>query len=121
MGFRRISIKLPWPPSVNHYYVRTTFGRAISKKGRAYRENVILIMRAAGVPTLKGQLSMWVTAFPPDKRKRDLDNILKAMLDAIQHGGGMADDNQIKILRLERGEVMREVGGMVAVCLEELE
>ena len=34
--------------------------------------------------------------YPPDRRRRDLDNLQKSLWDAIQYGGGYRDDSQIK-------------------------
>jgi len=58
-----------------------------------------------------------VTAYPPDKRKRDLDNILKALLDAMQ-GSLYEDDSQIDQLLIKRGDVIK--GGKVRVTIEEI-
>jgi len=48
------------------------------------------------------RLSVFIEAFPPDKRKRDLDNVLKSLLDALQHAGVYADDCQIDRLSIIR-------------------
>ncbi|NBW23084.1 MAG: RusA family crossover junction endodeoxyribonuclease, partial [Caulobacteraceae bacterium] len=54
-------------------------------------------------------------AFPPDKRKRDLDNVLKSLLDALTHANVWDDDSQIDDLRIYRNIV----AGMVKVRLYE--
>jgi crossover junction endodeoxyribonuclease RusA len=43
-------------------------------------------------------------AFPPDRRRRDLDNLLKALLDSIEHAGVYEDDSQIDLLVARRRE-----------------
>jgi crossover junction endodeoxyribonuclease RusA len=40
-----------------------------------------------------------------DRRRRDLDNVQKALLDALEHGGVYRDDAQIDLLVVERGPV----------------
>lgn len=108
---------LPWPPSVNHYW-RTWRGRMlISRQGRAYREQVGAILRAAGVTPLSGHLAIHVELYPPDKRKRDVDNTFKAIGDSLQHGGAFHDDSQIVWLLLEKAEVVS--GGRVVVRIAE--
>jgi crossover junction endodeoxyribonuclease RusA len=46
---------------------------------------------------------MNVMVLPPDRRRRDIDNCLKSLLDALQHGGAYADDSQIVRLFIEKG------------------
>lgn len=111
------TITLPWPPSVNHYW-RTWRGRMlISRRGRAYREQVGAILRAAGVTPLAGSLAVHVELYPPDRRKRDVDNTFKAIGDSLQHGGAFHDDSQIVWLLLERADVV--AGGKVIVRIAE--
>lgn len=112
-----MTLTLPWPPSVNHYW-RTWRGRMlISRQGRAYREQVGAILRAAGVTPLAGPLAVHVELYPPDRRKRDVDNSLKAIGDSLQHGGAFQDDSQIVWLLLEKAEVV--AGGKVIVRIAE--
>lgn len=111
------TITLPWPPSVNHYW-RTWRGRMlISRQGRAYREQVGAILQAAGVTPLAGSLAVHVELYPPDRRKRDVDNTFKAIGDSLQHGGAFQDDSQIVWLLLEKAEVV--TGGKVVVRIAE--
>ncbi len=42
-----------------------------------------------------GDLMVEIIMYPPDKRKRDMDNIKKALFDALQHAGLYKDDYQI--------------------------
>jgi crossover junction endodeoxyribonuclease RusA len=42
-----------------------------------------------------GDLMVEIIIYPPDKRKRDMDNIKKALFDALQHAGLYYDDYQI--------------------------
>lgn len=118
-------IQLPYPPSVNTYY-RTFKGRIlISAPGRAYRQ---LILSTIGHLTRMDKIIectpigfdifMHVLVYPPDKRRRDLDNILKALLDALQHGGLYKDDSQISKLVIERKEVVKS--GSVFVMIDKI-
>lgn len=98
-----ISITLPWPPSINHYWRHTKNGHYISKEGKTYRETVYYsCVKYKGKISDDSRLSVIIEAFPPDKRKRDLDNILKSLLDALQHAGMYKDDNQIDRLSIHR-------------------
>ncbi len=105
---------LPWPPSVNHYWLlKRNGGRYISDAGRDFRNSVWAIARAKRCTTMNGRVAVSVRASPPDKRKRDLDNILKALLDALQYVGLINDDSNIDDLHIVREEPKR--GGSVRV------
>jgi Holliday junction resolvase RusA-like endonuclease len=86
---------LPYPPSVNHYWRRVGPKTLISREGRRFRERVVAILAALRVEPLSGPLAINVELHPPDNRRRDIDNVTKALLDALQHGGAYADDSQI--------------------------
>ncbi len=99
-----LELELPYPPSVNHYWRRVGARTLISRGGRAFREAVCSILAARGIQSLDGPLVVEVMIHPPDKRRRDIDNIQKALLDALQHGGAYGDDSQIVRLTIEKCE-----------------
>ena len=97
---------LPYPPSINHYWRSIGNGRVlISKEGREYRSTVCSLL--FGSARLRGRLAISILATMPDKRKRDLDNIAKALLDALGHAGVYDDDSQIDDLRIVRSDVAK--------------
>ncbi|MBC0395582.1 RusA family crossover junction endodeoxyribonuclease, partial [Escherichia coli] len=53
------------------------------------------------------------------KRRRDLDNILKAPLDALTHAGLLIDDEQFDEVNIMRGQVVP--GGRLGIKITELE
>ena len=113
-----VTLTLPWPPSVNKYW-RTFQGRMIiSAEGRSYRKAVadqVLIQRGAKHYT--GKLRVQIEAFRPDNRRRDLDNLLKAVLDGCTHAGVWEDDSNIVDLRIYWADT---VGGMLKVKVSEV-
>ena len=111
-----MQVTLPWPPTVNTYYRSVGGAVKISEKGRAYAKAVadqVLIQRAA--KQLTGRLQVHITAFPPDKRKRDLDNLFKSVLDSLTKAGVWLDDSQIDQLSIQR----KTIGGYIKVCITE--
>jgi len=114
-----IELELPYPPSVNHYWRRVGPRTLISREGRAYREKVCLILAASGVQPLDGLIHLVVDLHAPDHRRRDVDNALKALCDALASGGAYRDDSQIKDLEVHMREPVE--GGRAVVRIEEME
>lgn len=110
---------LPWPPSVNDYWGHTRTGRTfIYKSGVEFRDRVIAIAAGSGEP-MEGRLEVFVEVYPPNRRRRDLDNVLKAILDGLEHAGVYKNDGQIDRLHVDRCSVVE--GGAVCVSVHRLE
>lgn len=114
---RRVTLELPYPPSTNRYWRHVGHKVLISAEGRAYRKTVAA--ETVLVARVDGRLRVEVLAYPPDRRRRDLDNALKCLLDSIKDAGIFHDDEQIDDLRIMRRDVFR--GGKVVVTIERLE
>ena len=88
----------------------------LSARGREYRAGVIAAVREFGQPEkLHGRLRVTMLLNPPDRRARDIDNPIKAVLDALTHAEVWADDSQIKKLEVEMGEIV--IGGKATVSV----
>lgn len=111
-----MEIELPFPPSTNHMWRRVGNRILISRRGRAFRHAVCSILAAARIRPLGGKLAVQVDIYPPDNRRRDIDNLLKALLDALAHGGAYHDDSQVARLVIGRREAVP--GGKVRVKIE---
>lgn len=111
-----IQLELPYPPSVNHYWGQFGKQRFIGKKGKAFRLAVAEACLDAQVQTMEGRLSVHVAIFPPDRRARDIDNVLKPLLDACEHAGCFVNDSQIDELHIIRQDI-RKGGGCTIVIL----
>lgn len=108
-----IKLELPYPPSVNHYWRRVGARTLISRGGRAFRQAVCAILADYGAEPLAGPLVIDIRIHPPDNRRRDVDNVQKALLDALEKAGVYHDDSQIVRLSIEKGEVV--TGGKTLV------
>jgi len=91
---------LPFPPSVNHYWRHVGHRTLISRTGRAYRQSVLHDVQQLGLRAITGPIKLEVIATRPDRRRRDLDNLLKSLLDALDHAEVYEDDSQIQDLRI---------------------
>jgi Holliday junction resolvase RusA-like endonuclease len=114
-----LTLELPHPPSLNHYWRRVGARTLISREGRRFRKHVVAILKELGCTTLHGPLAAEVEVFPPDRRRRDLDNVLKSLLDALEHGGAYCNDSQIVELHIRKCEVVPN--GKVRVTLRPME
>jgi crossover junction endodeoxyribonuclease RusA len=97
-------LTLPFPPTVNTYY-RNVKGRTLmSKKGRAYRALAIstCFWQKTYCYAADVRLAVTLNLYPPNKRKWDIDNRVKATLDALQHAGIIPDDEQVDELEIIR-------------------
>lgn len=118
-----IYLTLPFPPSVNTYYRSPRSGplagrTLISKAGRAYRVAVAETVAERGQKMPAGaRLSVAVALYAPDRRTRDIDNSMKALLDSLHHAGVFEDDGLIDELHIRRGPVTK--GGKAVVVVME--
>lgn len=120
---------LPYPPSLNRIWraiVTRRRGKVVARillslDGRAYRQKVIAHVAGLDLPALPGgaRLALHLHACAPDRRKRDLSNIPKALEDALTHAQLWADDSLIDDLRVTRGPITRP--GHVLVTITPLE
>ena len=113
-----IELQLPYPPSVNHYWGQRGNHRFVGKKGQEFRLEVKVVALERKIKAIEGRLSLKVYLYPPDKRKRDIDNVLKSLLDAMEHAGVYENDSQLDELYIKRCEVVK--GGKCVVVITQL-
>ena len=101
-------------------YWRNFRGRTIlSPKGREFKAAVADYVVEYKVPKLgDSKLRISMVLFPRDKRKIDIDNRIKCVLDALQDAGVFDDDFQVDELSIVRGKPIK--GGAIRVLIEEI-
>ena len=110
--------ELPWPPSVNHYYRHVGPRVLISRDGRKYRELVVARFHIDRVAKYTGPVELNIELYPPDNRRRDVDNNLKCLLDTFTRAGLYGDDSQVFKLTVVKREPMPP-DGLVFVRINE--
>jgi crossover junction endodeoxyribonuclease RusA len=103
-----MTFNLPWPPSVNHMHISTGKARFRSKAYVAFCGLVANIVEREKIPAMGAQrltVSIWL--FAPNRRKVDIDNRVKPILDALQRAGVYDDDEQIDEFHVYRAEIAK--------------
>lgn len=111
---------LPWPPSINGYWRAVRMGKGcrqiISERGRVFRNAAAVAVAEAGGGAIDGRLDVRIVLHPPTRRRCDIDNYAKAILDALEHAGVYEDDGAIDRLEVVRGRVV--LGGRANVRVQ---
>ncbi|MBB3324891.1 RusA family crossover junction endodeoxyribonuclease [Atlantibacter sp. RC6] len=109
-----MKLTLPFPPSVNTYWRAPNKGalagrHLVSAAGRKYQSEacaaIVEQLRRLPKPSTTAA-AVEIILFPPDQRRRDLDNYNKALFDALTHAGVWKDDSQVKRMLVEWGPVV---------------
>jgi len=139
-------LELPWPPTVNHYFMEyamppgadkviaqlrdhgrhgfhkwlrknTRTMKRVGEKGHAYRADVLeIVLQHRCNKGLQGPIKMKIRAYPPDRRERDLSNLYKCLEDALENAAVYLSDYQIAA-HDSRRELETVKGGLVVVEL----
>ena len=107
---------LPYPPSVNHLWKHWAHGVYMTEEGKAYKKAVLVHLKKLyrHQPCL-GDVVLEIAVQYPDRRRRDLDNLLKITQDSLVYAGLLGDDKQIKDLRIYYAGLLK--GGRLSVSL----
>jgi crossover junction endodeoxyribonuclease RusA len=101
-GPRTIEVELPFPPSVNFVWrMNRKTGRIyVNPKVHTYRRDVGILVNAMRPKpeTITGNFAAEIRLNPP---VGDLDNRIKATLDAVQQAGLIANDKHCQRLTVE--------------------
>lgn len=119
------SLVLPWPPSMNHVW-RVGLRKAyLDSQVQAFRIRALAAVKAARISgtapsePLSGPVAVMLECFPPDRKRRDLDNLPKAVFDAMTKARVWNDDSQVQLMLPFWGP--RRKGGRIEVSVLPLE
>lgn len=107
---------LPWPPAGLSPNARLHWA-ALSKLKKQYREACRLQVLAQGAQPMQGCLRVQLEFVPPNRRKRDWDNLVASMKSGLD---GLADALQVDDSQfvLSFHVVPDQVAGLVRVSVE---
>ncbi|MCI5633305.1 RusA family crossover junction endodeoxyribonuclease [Helicobacter sp.] len=95
------------PPSVNHYWLGSGWNRYVSKRGVEFKRALALSAKASNITPTEKQVCLSVVWHKKDNRRRDIDNILKPILDAL-NGIAYFDDSQVSELFVKKEQGAQE-------------
>lgn len=113
-----VKLDLPYPTgiSVNHCWKRSRYGVYLDPRVKHYRLLVDVV--CTGQPRFgRSPVDVTIDCLFPDKRKRDIDNILKVTLDALVSCKIFDDDSQV--MKLSVANAGFTPGGRLEVAIKE--
>jgi len=108
---------LPWPPAACSPNARVHWTRK-SKAAKSYRAACHLLAKQAGIQAPEGDALLILEFVPPDRRRRDDDNLLamfKAGRDGLADALGIDDNVFATQIRVSKETIK---GGAVRVRIE---
>ncbi|MCL7938812.1 RusA family crossover junction endodeoxyribonuclease [Halomonas sp. ATCH28] len=118
----RMEVMMPWPPSTNSIWRNVGKRTLLSKEARVYRNRARgeLLAQGAANTKLAGRVAVEVMLYPHNARAFDIDNKLKALLDALTYSRVWLDDGQVDEILVRRAEEHRD-GGQALVIIKTME
>jgi crossover junction endodeoxyribonuclease RusA len=89
---------LPLPPSQNNMFIngRAGKGRFPSPLYKAWRNEASIRAYMQNKACIEGPFAVQINAVRPDRRKRDIDNLIKPLVDLLVSQGFVSDDSEMQ-------------------------
>lgn len=125
----RITIKLPWPISVNRLYknIKAKKGhhgnKALTTEGKNYIDfaiiEIIKQLKNKKVKHIPGVIECWKIFQPRDNRTKDITNLEKILNDILEKAGLI--DNDFKIWKYHGERIIPKKPGDVEITIQPLD
>ncbi|MFY9291715.1 MAG: RusA family crossover junction endodeoxyribonuclease [Methylorubrum rhodinum] len=113
-----IALRLPFPPGLNNLFKNVARGRARTARYDAWIAEASLALRRQRPAAITGGFKVDFVFDRPDRRRRDLDGLAKAILDLLGKSGVIVDDHLAEDIRLRWSGMPPQKPGGVLVLLE---
>tara|TARA_R110002110_G_scaffold27125_2_gene99009 strand:+ start:69 stop:443 length:375 start_codon:yes stop_codon:yes gene_type:complete len=114
-----MQLRLTFPPSANRMYRNIGPKRTIMSKvyrdWKALNSQSIVVRKGFRLPSI---VEVELALTPPDKRKRDLDNYIKPVLDVLEQSGALENDNMVKRLNVFWKKENKQLAGVFCTIKE---
>lgn len=82
--------------SVNNMYIQRGRRRVLTSAYREFKSRVIEAVNNRSLPEGARNVEVAINYIQPDKRRRDVDNIIKPVLDGLTQAGFWSDDSIVQ-------------------------
>lgn len=111
-------LTLPYPPSANALW-RAVAGRNIASTAyRSWKREALTLLMLQRPRKVVGPYRLTVVATRPDRRRRDLGNLLKALEDCLVEGNVVRDDSDAVSIWLRWSDAEPDKAAGVRVSVE---
>lgn len=90
-----IRYELPYPPTANNLFTTAPGKRVKSREYKSWRLEAMQMIMAQGRRAIEGHVSISILVVRPDKRKRDVSNLIKAVEDVLVEMRVIRDDSLV--------------------------
>jgi crossover junction endodeoxyribonuclease RusA len=115
-----ITLSLPYPPTTNNLYANWAKGRHRTPKYEAWLKEAGWSLAAQHPGCIDGGYHLFITAERPDRRARDIDNLIKPVSDLLKKQGVITDDSQAASVCARWGDEQPAKGAQIRVRVEPL-
>ena len=99
---KHIDVEVDWPPSANNNWMIRRGRFVKTNEAACYKRLIGNLSYTWEKITFLKDIEVSIKAYPPDNRKRDIDNLLKITLVALQETHLFENDEQIRKITIER-------------------
>lgn len=113
-----VPIQLQYPPSANSIWRNVDGKTLLSKTYRAWKNQALWDLKFQKPAKVLGPYRLTIIATRPDKRARDLDNLVKPLGDALTPAGIIRDDSDAQSILIAWSASKPDRNGGVSITLE---
>lgn len=116
-----MQLTLPYPPTLNNLFKNVRNGRVKSAAYNGWLAQALVALRGQRPTKHAGSFRCTILLTRPDRRRRDIDNTVKAILDLLTTAGVIEDDHLAQSLTVAWAWEEITPGGSVTVSIEPAE
>jgi crossover junction endodeoxyribonuclease RusA len=96
-----LRLTMPFPPQANHIFTVARGRKIMASKYRLWRDLAASELLLSKPGKVHGPFAITIRLDRPDRRKRDIDNLAKGLLDSLTLAGVIEDDSLCQRLVME--------------------